>query len=155
MSTINFNLKNKDESQIKNEILSKMSKIRQNYDNDNSYHELFYNVVANSNKKNNLKLSINKEGVYNLKVGAGNSNKNATGLLKGLGSLFGFNNTVQGTASVKPTEEESVSREDESEKGVSEESVSGEDESEESVSGEKLMKVSDIENIDLRNYIIS
>ena len=76
MSTINFNLKNKDENQIKNEILSKMSKIRQNYDNDNSYHELFYNVVANSNKKNNLKLSINKEGLYNLKVGGDTANGN-------------------------------------------------------------------------------
>ena len=76
MSTINFNLKNKDENQIKNEILSKMSKIRQNYDNDNSYQELFYNVVANSNNKSNLKLSINKEGLYNLKVGGNGPNGN-------------------------------------------------------------------------------
>ena len=36
----------------------------------------YFTIRSNSNNKNNLKLSINKEGVYNLKVGAGNSNKN-------------------------------------------------------------------------------
>ncbi len=165
MSTINFNLKNKDDNQIKNEILSKMSKIRQNYDNDNSYQELFYNVVANSNNKSNLKLSINKEGVYNLKVGAGNNNKTTTGILKGLGSLLGLSNTVEGTASVKSTED--VSGHDKSGEDVSGEDVSGEDVSGHDVSGteekkdESVMldgysfplKVKDIKDNEFKEYI--
>ena len=51
MSTINFNLKNKDESQIKNEILSKMSKIRQNYDNDNAIMNYFTMLLLIQIKK--------------------------------------------------------------------------------------------------------
>ena len=81
MSTINFNLKNKDQVQIKNEILNKMSKIRESYNIDSNYHELFFNLVQNSNNKNNLKLSINKHGNYSLKTVGGdpsNGNGNAT-----------------------------------------------------------------------------
>lgn len=81
MSTINFNLKNKDQVQIKNEILNKMSKIRESYNIDSNYHELFFNLVQNSNDKNNLKLSINKHGNYSLKTVGGNpsnGNGNAT-----------------------------------------------------------------------------
>ena len=64
MSTINFNLKNKNNQQIKNEVLSKMLKIKDKYDNDANYYDLFYNVVQNSTSKNNMKLSIQKDGNF-------------------------------------------------------------------------------------------
>ncbi len=96
MSTINFNLKNKDQVQIKNEILNKMSKIRESYNIDSNYHELFFNLVQNSNNKNNLKLSINKHGNYSLKTVGGNpGNGNGKG-----------NATV--TGNVNPNNEQSV-----------------------------------------------
>jgi len=78
MSTINFNLKNKNNQQIKNEVLSKMLKIKDKYDNDANYYDLFYNVVQNSTSKNNMKLSIQKDGNFNLQYG-GNNKQNSYG----------------------------------------------------------------------------
>ena len=72
MSTINFNLQNKNQFQIKSEILNKMSKIRQNYSIDSNYHDLFFNIVQQSTNNSNMKLSINKQGGYSLKLIGGN-----------------------------------------------------------------------------------
>ena len=74
MSTINFNLTNKNNEQIKNEILTKMLKIKDKYNNDSNYYDLFYNVVQNSSSKNNMKLSIQRDGNYSLQYGGNKQN---------------------------------------------------------------------------------
>lgn len=84
-TTINFNFKNKNNDQIKNEVLNKIMSLNNNYENDSNYHDLFFNLAQNSNSKNNLKLSIQKNGSYSLKQ-VGNNKLNVLGFLK---SKFG------------------------------------------------------------------
>ena len=78
---INFNLKNKNNDEIKNEVLNKIMSLSNNYENDSNYHDLFFNLAQNSNSKNNLKLSIQKNGSYSLKHIGGNK-LNVLGFLK-------------------------------------------------------------------------
>jgi len=85
-TTINFNFKNKNNDQIKNEVLNKIMSINNQYENDSNYHDLFFNLAQNSNSKNNLKLSIQKNGSYNLKHVGGTNKLNVLGFLK---SKFG------------------------------------------------------------------
>ena len=84
-TTINFNFKNKNNDQIKNEVLNKIMSLNNKYENDSNYHDLFFNLAQNSNSKNNLKLSIQKNGSYSLKQ-VGNNKLNVLGFLK---SKFG------------------------------------------------------------------
>lgn len=77
---LNFNLKNKNQIQIKNEILNKLTKVREIYNTDFNYHDLFFNVVQNSSSKNNLKLTINKYGNYTLKHIGGNGSESTGNL---------------------------------------------------------------------------
>ena len=45
MRNINFKLKNKNDSQMKNEILSKMKQVKKIIQDDMKYESLFYDVV--------------------------------------------------------------------------------------------------------------
>ena len=66
MTVINFNIENKNNDQMKKEILQKMKKVNQSFVNDQNYDNLFYDIVSNATNKKNLKLVIDKVGGYKI-----------------------------------------------------------------------------------------
>ena len=66
MTVINFNIENKNNDQMKKEILQKMKKVNQSFVNDQNYDNLFYDIVSNATNKKNLKLVIDKVGGYQI-----------------------------------------------------------------------------------------
>ena len=66
MTVINFNIENKNNDQMKKEILQKMKKVNQSFVNNQNYDNLFYDIVSNASNKKNLKLVIDKVGEYKI-----------------------------------------------------------------------------------------
>jgi hypothetical protein len=63
MRNINFNLKNKNDSQMKNEILSKMKQVKKIIKDDMKYESLFYDVVHQAQQsKEDIKLDFTQSG---------------------------------------------------------------------------------------------
>ena len=54
MTVINFNIENKNNDQMKNEIIQKMKKVNQSFVNDQNYDNLFYDIVSNATNKKTL-----------------------------------------------------------------------------------------------------
>ena len=67
MRNINFNLKNKNDSQMKNEILSKMKQVKKIIKDDMKYESLFYDVVNQAQQsKEDIKLDFTQSGGENI-----------------------------------------------------------------------------------------
>ena len=63
MRNINFKLKNKNDSQMKNEILSKMKQVKKIIQDDMKYESLFYDVVNQAHQsKEDIKLDFTQSG---------------------------------------------------------------------------------------------
>ena len=84
MTVINFNIENKNNDQMKKEILQKMKKVNQSFVNDQNYDNLFYDIVSNASNKKNLKLVIDKVGGYQIQ----GLSKNQSGGGEGIFSSF-------------------------------------------------------------------
>ena len=66
MSTYNFNITKNNDTDLKKDILSKMSEIREKYNSDEEYYNFFYDVVFVLNMidvNSNITLNIKEDSI--------------------------------------------------------------------------------------------
>ena len=87
MSTYNFNITKNNDTDLKKDILSKMSEIREKYNSDEEYYNFFYDVVFVLNMidiNSSITLNINEDSTYTLTYLSNNESKTITGNLNDL-----------------------------------------------------------------------
>ena len=91
MSTYNFNITKNNDTDLKKDILSKMSEIREKYNSDEEYYKFFYDVVYVLNMidiNSNITLNINEDSTYTLTYLSNNESKTITGNLNIIKGVF-------------------------------------------------------------------
>ena len=91
MSTYNFNITKNNDTDLKKDILSKMSEIREKYNSDEEYYNFFYDVVFVLNMidiNSSITLNINEDSTYTLTYLSNNESKTITGNLNIIKGVF-------------------------------------------------------------------
>ena len=91
MSTYNFNITKNNDTDLKKDILSKMSEIREKYNSDEEYYNFFYDVVFVLNMidvNSNITLNIKEDSTYTLIYLSNNESKTITGNLNIIKGVF-------------------------------------------------------------------
>ena len=108
MTVININLQNKNAEQTKKEILNKMSKINQSFDIDHNYNNLFYDIVSNASRNENIQITIDNQGNYLI---GGNPNTTPFDPANIINSMNPFSTEPKPTQSLESTQEADIDTE--------------------------------------------